>query len=360
MCVHVQVPGLMENRPSVLKGDHLFISHSSDSADADDTRRCEYKGYVHEVHSSQVCLGFSDKSVWFFFILNNFPFASSTSSTLLLECLDGSLWNYYSTIPISFTTEDLGKPGLTHSKLGSRHNNSSGFLSLLSFDTSGWAPVKVLWKYYSSMSICLTTENFGSVFNRYQSLFWKWWKSRSVGIATKSWLLFKSLVWLVVYYRCDSLMLKSAIVDRIKWFEMKASRQILQVTWIEKRTKDWYYGKLEQNLFCYSQSRNFLLLWIQYYNIINMYHSVVPASRGSAPSSGIWNNTTLHSPKQKIWLRTALCRGWCRRMAWRNLRVACQKRRQRQFSANSQAARPNLILLDQGQVITVNWYSAFL
>lgn len=184
-----------------------------------------------------------------FFILNNFPFASSTSSTLLLECLDGSLWNYYSTIPISFTTEDLGKPGLTHSKLGSRHNNSSGFLSLLSFDTSGWAPVKVLWKYYSSMSICLTTENFGSVFNRYQSLFWKWWKSRSVGIATKSWLLFKSLVWLVVYYRCDSLMLKSAIVDRIKWFEMKASRQILQVTWIEKRTKDWYYGKLEQNLF---------------------------------------------------------------------------------------------------------------
>jgi len=63
VCVHVQVPGLMENRPSVLKGDHLFISHSSDSADADDTRRCEYKGYVHEVHSSQVCLGFSDKSV---------------------------------------------------------------------------------------------------------------------------------------------------------------------------------------------------------------------------------------------------------------------------------------------------------
>jgi len=43
----------------------------------------------------------------------------------------------------------------------------------------------------------------------------------------------------------------------------------------------------------------------------------VPASRGSAPSNRIWNNTTL-SPKQQIWLRTALCGGWCRRMALRN------------------------------------------
>jgi len=31
--------------------------------------------------------------------------------------------------------------------------------------------------------------------------------------------------------------------------------------------------------------------------------------------------------KQQIWLRTALCGGWCRRMALCNLRVACQKRR---------------------------------
>jgi len=52
----------MENRPSVLKGDHLFVNLSSDADDkADKARRCEYKGYVHEVHASQVCLGFSDK-----------------------------------------------------------------------------------------------------------------------------------------------------------------------------------------------------------------------------------------------------------------------------------------------------------
>ena len=35
----------------------------------------------------------------------------------------------------------------------------------------------------------------------------------------------------------------------------------------------------------------------------------VPASRGSAPSNRIYNNTTLRSPKQQIWLRTALCGG---------------------------------------------------
>jgi len=50
-----------------------------------------------------------------------------------------------------------------------------------------------------------------------------------------------------------------------------------------------------------------------------------PASRGSAPS-------TLRSPKQQIWLRTALCGGWCRRTALRNLRVACQKWRRWRFA----------------------------
>ena len=45
---------------------------------------------------------------------------------------------------------------------------------------------------------------------------------------------------------------------------------------------------------------------------------VVPASHGSAPFNRIWNNTILRSPKQQIWLRTALCGGWCRRMALRN------------------------------------------
>jgi len=37
--------------------------------------------------------------------------------------------------------------------------------------------------------------------------------------------------------------------------------------------------------------------------------------------------TTLCSLKQQIWLRTALCGGWCWRTVLCNLRVACQKRR---------------------------------
>ena len=45
---------------------------------------------------------------------------------------------------------------------------------------------------------------------------------------------------------------------------------------------------------------------------------VVPASHGSTPSNRIWNITILRSPKQQIWLRTALCGGWCQRMALRN------------------------------------------
>jgi len=53
----------------------------------------------------------------------------------------------------------------------------------------------------------------------------------------------------------------------------------------------------------------------------------VPASCGRAPSNRIWDTTTLRSPKQQIWLRTALCGGWCQCMAQRNLEVACQKRR---------------------------------
>jgi len=39
----------------------------------------------------------------------------------------------------------------------------------------------------------------------------------------------------------------------------------------------------------------------------------------------IWDTTTLHSPKQWIWLRTTLCGGCCRCLALRNLKVACQK-----------------------------------
>ncbi|NXD64784.1 SDE3 helicase, partial [Eolophus roseicapillus] len=53
-----QVPGVAENRPSVLKGDHLFANLSSER---DNSPLVQYKGYVHDVELEKVRLGFSSK-----------------------------------------------------------------------------------------------------------------------------------------------------------------------------------------------------------------------------------------------------------------------------------------------------------
>ena len=50
-----KVPGLAENRPSVLKGDHLFVKLKGENEDV------EYKGYVHAVECEKVHLGFGHK-----------------------------------------------------------------------------------------------------------------------------------------------------------------------------------------------------------------------------------------------------------------------------------------------------------
>jgi len=47
-----------ENRPSVLKGDHLFTHLSSER---DRSLLVQYKGYVHGVELEKVRLGFSSK-----------------------------------------------------------------------------------------------------------------------------------------------------------------------------------------------------------------------------------------------------------------------------------------------------------
>uniref|UniRef100_A0A8C3BIF9 RNA helicase n=1 Tax=Cairina moschata TaxID=8855 RepID=A0A8C3BIF9_CAIMO len=54
----LNVPGVAENRPSVLKGDHLFVSLSSER---DSSPLVQYKGYVHDVELEKVKLGFSSK-----------------------------------------------------------------------------------------------------------------------------------------------------------------------------------------------------------------------------------------------------------------------------------------------------------
>ncbi|NXJ88725.1 SDE3 helicase, partial [Corythaixoides concolor] len=54
----LDVPGVAENRPSVLKGDHLFANLSSER---DRSPLVRYKGYVHGVELEKVRLGFSSK-----------------------------------------------------------------------------------------------------------------------------------------------------------------------------------------------------------------------------------------------------------------------------------------------------------
>ncbi|CAH1784099.1 unnamed protein product [Owenia fusiformis] len=49
----LKVPGLAENRPSVLRGDHLFVHMQKDTV--------EYKGYVHEVMLDELKLGFDNR-----------------------------------------------------------------------------------------------------------------------------------------------------------------------------------------------------------------------------------------------------------------------------------------------------------
>lgn len=55
-----QAPGVAENRPSVLRGDHLFVNLVEGQPKYQGPF---YKGYVHAVEWDQVKLGFSDKWV---------------------------------------------------------------------------------------------------------------------------------------------------------------------------------------------------------------------------------------------------------------------------------------------------------
>ncbi|KAJ8360337.1 hypothetical protein SKAU_G00168620 [Synaphobranchus kaupii] len=64
----LQVPGVAENRPSVLRGDHLRVTKAEDK----DQPITVYKGYVHRVELESVKLGFSKKLVKNF--INNMKF----------------------------------------------------------------------------------------------------------------------------------------------------------------------------------------------------------------------------------------------------------------------------------------------
>ncbi|XP_064633916.1 putative helicase MOV-10 [Lineus longissimus] len=56
--LELRVPGLAENRPSVLRGDHILVRILGSNGVPEDT---EYRGYVHVVQLESVLLGFSNK-----------------------------------------------------------------------------------------------------------------------------------------------------------------------------------------------------------------------------------------------------------------------------------------------------------
>ena len=113
----------------------------------------------------------------------------------------------------------------------------------------------------------------------------------------------------------------------------------LTTVWVTMKTVMWFMFTCMIWLWCdYAISRmegiNILIFGFVFVVISHSYCSYIKsmlmaslpftimlASRGSALSNRIWNNTTLRSPKQQIWLRTALCGGWCRRMVLRNRKL---------------------------------------
>ncbi|TSN76534.1 putative RNA helicase SDE3 [Bagarius yarrelli] len=65
----LEVPGVSENRPSVLRGDHLLLTKSED---LNLQRFTKYKGYVHRVELDRLKLGFSHRFISSF--INNMKF----------------------------------------------------------------------------------------------------------------------------------------------------------------------------------------------------------------------------------------------------------------------------------------------
>ena len=68
------------------------------------------------------------------------------------------------------------------------------------------------------------------------------WKSHNIKMDTKMKLM-RALVWPVATYGCESWTIKKKEEERINAFEMKCLRQILRVSWIEKRTNEWVLEK---------------------------------------------------------------------------------------------------------------------
>ncbi len=54
----LEVPGLAENRPSVLKGDRIYVRVYKSAANTEPETK-EYEGIVHEAQNTSLLVGFS-------------------------------------------------------------------------------------------------------------------------------------------------------------------------------------------------------------------------------------------------------------------------------------------------------------
>ena len=64
--LQLDIPGLAEKRPSVLKGDKIYVTIAADETlDIENPGKernvMEYEGFVHEVEETKVLLGFSER-----------------------------------------------------------------------------------------------------------------------------------------------------------------------------------------------------------------------------------------------------------------------------------------------------------
>ena len=64
--LQLDIPGLAEKRPSVLKGDKIYVTIAADETlDIENPGKernvKEYEGFVHDVEETRVLLGFSDR-----------------------------------------------------------------------------------------------------------------------------------------------------------------------------------------------------------------------------------------------------------------------------------------------------------
>jgi hypothetical protein len=66
----------------------------------------------------------------------------------------------------------------------------------------------------------------------------KIWQNHGIHISTKIRLM-KALVWPVALYGCESWTLKKTDEARINAFEMKCLRQLLRVSWTDRKTNEW-------------------------------------------------------------------------------------------------------------------------